>query len=48
MEQTNITDLGEFSRVAHYLAGRGLIAEGVNDYEFFVLTLGGIAAGAKY
>jgi hypothetical protein len=48
MEQTNITDLGEFSRIAHYLAGRGLIAEGVNDYEFFVLTLGGIAAGAKY
>jgi hypothetical protein len=48
MEQTNITDLGEYSRIAHYLAGRGLIAEGVNDYEFFVLTLGGIAAGAKY
>jgi len=48
MEQTNITDLGEFWRIAHYLAGRGLIAEGVNDYEFFVLTLRGIATGAKY
>ncbi|HLM78213.1 MAG TPA: hypothetical protein VK361_07485 [Rubrobacteraceae bacterium] len=29
MEQTNIIDLGEFSKVAHYLAGQGLIAEGV-------------------
>jgi hypothetical protein len=48
MEQTKITNLGEFSKIAHYLAGQGLIAEGVNDYEFFVLTLGGIAAGAKY
>jgi hypothetical protein len=48
MEQTNIVDLGEFSRVGHYLAGRGLIAEGVNDYEFFVVTLEGIAAGARY
>lgn len=48
MEQTNIADLGEFSRIGHYLAGQGLIAEGVNDYEFFVLTLEGIAAGARY
>jgi hypothetical protein len=46
MEQTHITDLGEFSRIAHHLAGRGLIAEGVNDYEFFELTLEGLAQGA--
>ena len=48
MEQTNITDLGRFSRIARYLAGQELIAEGVNDYEFFELTLKGIAAGARY
>ena len=48
MEQTKITDLGEFSKIAHYLAGQGLIAEGVNDYEFFELTLEGIAVGTRY
>ncbi len=48
MEQTGIAGLEEFSRIAHYLDGRGWIAEGVNDYEFFVLTLEGIAAGARY
>ena len=48
MEQTNITDLGRFYRIARYLAGQELIAEGVNDYEFFELTLKGIAAGARY
>jgi hypothetical protein len=48
MEQTNITDLGDFSRIAHYLAGQGFLAEGVNDFEFFELTLEGIAVGARY
>ena len=48
MEQTKITNLGEFSKIAHYLAGQGLIAEGVNDYEFFELTLEGIAVGTRY
>jgi hypothetical protein len=48
MAQTNIMDLAKFLRIAHYLAGQGLIAEGVNDYEFFELTLEGIAAGASY
>ena len=48
MEQTNIPDLEEFSRIAHYLAGQGLITEGVNDYEFFELTLEGIAVGTRY
>ena len=48
MQQTNILDVEEFRRIAEYLAGRGFIAEGVNDHEFFVLTLEGIAAGARY
>ena len=48
MAQTNIMDLAKFLRIAHYLAGQGLIAEGVNDYEFFELTLEGIAADASY
>lgn len=48
MQQANISSLGEFLRIAEYLAGLGSIAEGVNDYEFFVLTLEGIAAGARY
>ena len=48
MEQTKITNLGEFSKIAHYLAGQGLIAEGVNDYEFFELTLEGIVVGTRY
>ena len=47
MEQTNNRDLGEFSKIAHYLAGQGLLAEGVNDYEFFELTLEGIAMGTS-
>ena len=46
MEQTAIADLEEFVRVAEYLAERGLIAEGVNRYEFFVVTLRGIGAGS--
>ncbi len=48
MHQANISGLGEFLGIAEYLAGLGFIAEGINDYEFFVLTLEGIAAGARY
>jgi hypothetical protein len=46
MEQTGITDLEEFVGVPEYLAERGFIAEGVNRYEFFVVTLRGIGAGS--
>jgi len=46
MEQAGIADLEEFVRVAEYLAERGFIAEGVNRYEFFVVTLRGIGAGS--
>jgi hypothetical protein len=46
MEQTGITDLEEFVGVAENLAERGFIAEGVNRYEFFVVTLRGIGAGS--
>ena len=48
MEQTGVTDSGEFVGVAEYLAERGFIAEGVNRYEFFVVTLRGIGAGSEY
>ena len=48
MEQAGIADLEEFVRVAEYLAERGFIAEGVNRYEFFVVTLRGIGAGSEY
>ena len=48
MEQTNISSVEEFERIAGYLAERGFITEGVNRYEFFVLTLEGIAEGAEY
>ena len=47
MEQTGITDLEEFVRMAQYLAERGFIAEGVNRYELFVVTLRGIGAGSE-
>jgi hypothetical protein len=46
MEQTGVSDLEEFERIAENLAERGFIDEGVNRYEFFVVTLRGIAAGA--
>jgi hypothetical protein len=46
MEQTAITDLEKFVGVAEYLAERSFIAEGVNRYEFFVVTLRGIGAGS--
>ena len=45
MEQTGVCDLEEFERIAEDLAERGFIDEGVNRYEFFVVTLRGIAAG---
>src|ERR671916_3170993 len=46
MEQTGISDLEEFERIAEDLAERGFIDEGVNRYEFFMVTLRGIGAGA--
>ena len=46
MEQTGVGDLEEFERIAQDLAERGFIDEGVNRYEFFMVTLRGIAAGA--
>jgi hypothetical protein len=46
MEQTGVSDLEEFERIAEDLAERGFIDEGVNRYEFFVVTLRGIGAGA--
>jgi hypothetical protein len=46
MEQTGVSDLEEFERIAEGLAERGFIDEGVNRYEFFVVTLRGIGAGA--
>ena len=48
IEQTNISSVEEFERIAEHLAQRGFITEGVNDYEFFVLTLEGIAEGIEY
>ena len=45
MEQTGVNDLEEFERIAEELAERGFIDEGVNRYEFFVVTLRGIGAG---
>ena len=48
MQQTNISNLQEFLRIAEFLDEQGFIAEGVNEHEFFVLTLEGIAEGARY
>jgi hypothetical protein len=48
MQQSNISDLGEFLAAAEYLDRRGLISEGVNEYDFFVVTLEGIGEGARY
>ena len=47
MEQTAVSDLEEFERIAEDLAERGFIDEGVNRYEFFVVTLRGIGVGAS-
>src|SRR5215212_11827992 len=46
MEQTGVCDLEEFERIAEDLAERGIIDEGVNRYEFFMVTLRGIGASA--
>src|SRR5215210_5981411 len=46
MEQTSVSDLQEFERIAEDLAERGFIDEGVNRYEFFMVMLRGIGAGA--
>lgn len=48
MQQADVSDLEEFSQIAEYLAGQGFIAEGVNDYDLFTVTLRGIAAGTRY
>ncbi len=48
MQQTNVSDPEEFLRIAEYLAERGFVAEGDEDYGFFVVTLEGIAEGARY
>jgi hypothetical protein len=46
MEHTGITDLEEFVGLAEYLDEGSFIAEGVNRYEFFVVTLRGIGTGS--
>ena len=46
MEQTGVSDLEEFERIAEDLAERGIIDERINRYEFFMVTLRGIAASA--
>jgi hypothetical protein len=47
MQQAGISELEEFSQIVDYLAGQGFIAEGVNDYDLFSVTLRGIAAGTR-
>jgi hypothetical protein len=47
MQQVEVSKLEEFVRIAEYLAGRGFIAEGVNRYDLFTVTLKGIAAGSR-
>jgi hypothetical protein len=47
MHQAWVFELEEFLRIAQYLEGRGLIDEGVNQYDLFCVTLSGIAAGSK-
>jgi hypothetical protein len=46
MEQTGISEVEEFERIAKYLDEQGYIADGVNRYELFLLTLRGIGVGA--
>ncbi len=48
MQQTNVFDPDEFLGIARHLAERGFVAEGGDDYGFFVVTLEGIAEGARY
>jgi hypothetical protein len=47
MQQGDVSDPEEFSQIAHYLAGQGFIAEGVNNYDLFIVTLRGIAASTR-
>ena len=47
MQQAEVPDLEEFLQIAEYLAGRGFIAEGVNHYDLFTVTLRGIAEGTS-
>ena len=47
MQQAEISELEEFVRIAEYLARRGFIAEGVNHFDLFCVTLRGIAAGSR-
>jgi len=47
MQQADVSDLEEFSPIADYLAEQGFIAEGVNNYDLFSVTLRGIAAGTR-
>jgi hypothetical protein len=47
MQQADVFDLEEFSQIADYLAGQGFIAEGVNNYDLFAVTLRGIAASTR-
>ena len=42
MQRTNITDVEEFRAIAEYLDRRGWIAEGGDDYGYFVVTPAGI------
>ena len=46
MEQSGVSDLEEFEQIAQDLAERGFIDKGITRYEFFVVTLKGIGAGA--
>ncbi len=48
MQQAEVSDLEEFLEIAEYLARQGFIAEGVNNYDLFTVTLKGIAAGTRY
>ncbi len=48
MQQAEVSDLEEFLEIAEYLARQGFIAEGVNNYDLFTVTLRGIAAGTRY
>ncbi len=48
MERANIANLEGFLGIVEYLAGRGFIAEGGDDYEFFVVTIEGKDEAAEY
>ena len=47
MQQAEVSELEEFVRIAEYLARRGFIAEGVNHFDLFCVTLRGIDAGSR-